>query len=452
MMASAYAEVMKIYKVISILILLAMLPACAYSSSVNEAAGAPNALVNGAAAFGFSGAAAVTESPTQAIARPAATLAATPTPPEAVPAEVPQHYRSLYAALQDSIDSYNRQISSQWNGSLYPVNFAAELIAADTNGGNLILQPNVKNVMLEEISADKALGVQAITVQIGFPIFDPYYFEYLGQSSTQAGQTVQTWIDYYSSVAQAIHSRGLKMNVEANPLLTFDTGSNSSLDASGYYRSLDWATYQQRRSAQNVVIARQIRPDYLLLQTEPQTDAVNDFHPQLNDPLQDTAMIARFVGDLENAGLPGLHTTLKIGSGVGSWQRNWRAYINRLVAIKGLDELDTHVYNLQPSLDEIGVAMQVADLAHAAGKGASISEFWLHKSTDLAGFSNNGDPLLDVRARDTFTFWSPLDVQFLTLMARLANDKHFDSISAFGHFYWFSLLDYSSLPASCPPA
>jgi len=35
--------------------------------------------------------------------------------------------------------------------------------------------------------------------------------------------------------------------------------------------------------------------------------------------------------------------------------------------------------DLQSGLDEIGVAMQVADIAHAAGKGSSISEFWLRK-------------------------------------------------------------------------
>ncbi len=89
-------------------------------------------------------------------------------------------------------------------------------------------------------------------------------------------------------------------------------------------------------------------------------------------------------------------------------------------------------------------------MAHTAGKGASISEYWLHKSTSLSGFSGP-DPLLDVRARDTFSFWSPLDQQFLSMMIKLANYKQFDYISAFGFFYWFNLIEYASLTTPCPP-
>ncbi len=310
--------------------------------------------------------------------------------PTVVPPEVPTQYETLYNDLQGIIGANDSEISSAWDGSTYAVNYATELLSADGNGGFAILQPSVKAAMQEELQAEHDMGGTAITVQIGFPIFDENLYIALGQTPVQAQQTVQTWIAYYTSVADAIHSLGMKMIVEANPLLTIATGSANSIDASGYYKSLDLATYEQRRSAHNLLVAQTIKPDYLLLQTEPTTDAVNSQNPALSsvmsDPKADTEMIRQFVAALQQAQIPGLHTTMPLGSGVGSWQADWKAYVTDLATIPGLDEIDTHVYNLQPGLDEIGVAEQVADMAHAAGKGASISEYWLHKSTSLRGF------------------------------------------------------------------
>jgi len=371
-------------------------------------------------------------------------------------AQVPGQYRSLYDTLHGYIDSYSAQIAPVWDGSKYPVSYTAELLAADSNGGFGILQQAVREAMTQELDAIHSLGATAVTVQIGFPLLDENFYLSLGQSSDQAGQSVQSWIDYYASVVQAAHDRGVKVIVEANPLLTFFTGSATSLDASAYYKSLDVATYKQRRSDHNILVARQLKPDYLVLQSEPQTDAVNSQNRSLaaimDDPKADTDMVRYFVAQLEAAQVPGLHSSIQLGSGVGTWQGNWQAYVSDLVTIPGLDKIDCHVYNLQPGLDEIGVAMRVADMAHAAGKGVSMAEFWLHKSTSLAGFTTAGDPLLDVRARDAFSFWAPLDQRFLQLVMKVANYKHFDYISAFGFFYWFTLVDYGSLPSPpCPP-
>jgi hypothetical protein len=44
-----------------------------------------------------------------------------------------------------------------------------------------------------------------------------------------------------------------------------------------------------------------------------------------------------------------------------------------------------------------------------------------------------------------FSFWAPLDVQAFQMISDLANYKHFDYVSAFGFYNWFSLVDYSSL-------
>jgi hypothetical protein len=361
---------------------------------------------------------------------------------------VPAQYASLYNQLEGYVTTDDKLVSSQWDGTVYPVNYAAELITADTNAGPGILTASERQMMTAELDGEVSLGVKAVTVEIGFPVFDPNFYIFNGQSAAQAQQTVQNWLDYYVNLAQAIHSRGLKMIVEANPLLSFYISSTSSFNPTGYYKSLDFATYEKLRSQHNIILAQQVKPDYLLLQTEPQTDAVNDFRQELNNANRDTAMIGQFSADLESAGIRGLHSSIQIGSGAGTWQPDWKAYFTGLDAIPGLDKVDTHIYNFQPNVNQLGevpIAMQIAVMAHAAGKGVTMSEFWFHKSNSLVGLTESGDYLTDIRARDMFSFWAPLDAQAFQMLYKLANDEHFDYVSAFGHYHWFALVDYNSL-------
>jgi len=361
---------------------------------------------------------------------------------------VPAQYASLYNQLEGYVTTDDKLVSSQWDGTVYPVNYAAELLTADTNAGPGILTASERQMMTAELDGEVSLGVKAVTVEIGFPVFDPNFYIFNGQSAVQAQQTVQNWLDYYVNLAQAIHSRGLKMIVEANPLLSFYISSTSSFNPTGYYKSLDFATYEKLRSQHNIILAQQVKPDYLLLQTEPQTDAVNDFRQELNNANRDTAMIGQFSADLESAGIRGLHSSIQIGSGAGTWQPDWKAYFTGLDAIPGLDKVDTHIYNFQPNVNQLGevpIAMQIAVMAHAAGKGVTMSEFWFHKSNSLVGLTESGDYLTDIRARDMFSFWAPLDAQAFQMLYKLANDEHFDYVSAFGHYHWFALVDYNSL-------
>ena len=395
---------------------------------------------------------AVTSTSTQATVTPSAvtsatTTSASPVTTTSLPA-VPALYQPLYNQLQGYITNSIGQIAAQWDGSAYPVNYSAELVTADTNAGPGILQNSEQQIMIDELNGEAAVGVKAVTVEIGCPVFDPNFYIFSGQTAAQAQQTVQSWLDYYQSLAQAVHSRGLKMIVESNPLLTYYISSASSFNPGSYYKTLTFAAYEQLRSRHNIIIAQQIKPDYLILQTEPQTDAVNDFRPELNNASQDVAMIKSFINDLNNAGISDLHTSILLGSGAGTWQPDWKAYFTGLVAIPGLDKIDTHIYNLQPGINQLGevaVSEQIADMAHNAGKGVTMSEFWFHKSSALVGLTENGDSLTDIRVRDMFGFWAPLDTQAFQMLSDLANYKHFDYVSSFGHYNWFTLIDYNSL-------
>jgi hypothetical protein len=177
---------------------------------------------------------AVTSTSTQATVTPSAvtsatTTSASPVTTTSLPA-VPALYQPLYNQLQGYITNSIGQIAAQWDGSAYPVNYSAELVTADTNAGPGILQNSEQQIMIDELNGEAAVGVKAVTVEIGCPVFDPNFYIFSGQTAAQAQQTVQSWLDYYQSLAQAVHSRGLKMIVESNPLLSYYISSNSSFN------------------------------------------------------------------------------------------------------------------------------------------------------------------------------------------------------------------------------
>ena len=77
-----------------------------------------------------------------------------------------------------------------------------------------------------------------------------------------------------------------------------------------------------------------------------------------------------------------MHTSIQLGSGAGTWQPDWKSYFSGLIAIPGLDKIDTHIYNLQPNVNQLGevdIAMQIADMARSVGKGVTCQN---------AGFTN----------------------------------------------------------------
>ena len=384
------------------------------------------------------------------------------TPPMAVttfaptPLAVPATYEALYQGLRSNIATDTALLNAQWTGVKYPVNYSATLTSVNDNGG---LRANFTNLTAvnQELNGLQALGINAVMVSLGFPIFDQNFYEFIGQTPTQAQQTVQNYQTFYQLVAQDIHGRKdsdgkpMRIIVEANPLLTVDN-PGVTLNATGYYQSLSFTTYEQRRSANTVTTAQYVQPDYLLVQSEPDTDSANDYRQELNTPATDVSMVQQLVTDLENANIAGLHSTILLGSGMGTWQASWEQYLGTpgtatgLLGIVGLDGIDNHIYYLTGEQSssglnaELNVSLQIMSSAHAAGKFASIAEFWPNKSL-IVGESN-----IDIEARTTFSFWAHLDQEFMPMMFKLANNNSLEYLSAFNDDLFFAYEPYAALP------
>ncbi len=371
-----------------------------------------------------------------------------------VPSGVPSAYQSLYQGLQSNIATDFALVNAQYTGVKYPVNYSVCLNNANQNTG---LRTTFTTATVDpELDAAQALGLNAVMVTLGFPMFDQYFWEFQGQTPSQAQQTVQNYLTYYELVAQDIHGRKdvnghpMRLIIEANPMLTVDN-PGTKLNPTAYYQSLSFATYEQRRAANTVTTAKYVQPDYLIVQSEPDTDARDDYRPELNTPATDVAMVQLIVNDLAAADVPGLHTTVKLGSGMGAWQSNWQEYLGTpgadtgILGIAGLDGIDNHVYYLtgQSSsglVEELDVSQQMMSSAHAAGKFASIDEFWPHKSLIP------NESFLDVTVRDDFAFFAPLDQQFMPIMFELANQESLEYLSAFNDGEFWAYEPYVALP------
>src|SRR5579871_4645509 len=94
-------------------------------------------------------------------------------PPSGLPPPPPSAYQSLYNTLNTDLTNFNTTLNGLWNGSKYPVTFGGNLDAAGGDRGPSLATASPPALQLQ---AWKAMGVQALLVQVGFPIlYQPFY-------------------------------------------------------------------------------------------------------------------------------------------------------------------------------------------------------------------------------------------------------------------------------------
>ena len=149
--------------------------------------------------------------------------------------------------------------------------------------------------------------------------------------------------------------------------------------------------------------------------------------------------IATITSQLRAAGINGKPL---IGAGIGNWQINGSAYLQALLGA-GTDYIDLHIYSA--NLNLLPLTVTYLDTARAAGKGVAISEAWLKKVTDSQMQGSefaiiqalSGDPY------DNFSFWEPLDSEFLGELVKLSYWKNLYYLSPFPEDLFFAYLDYN---------
>ena len=333
-------------------------------------------------------------------------------PSTQVPGPVPTQYQTEYAAVQDEVQSFSSSVGRE---PKHPITkFGTELLTANGNIGAGLLSPGAISGVERELDAFEALGIQGVTVDVSFPLL-------ISSTPNSAG-----YLAFYEQVARQIRQRHMVFSVEENPI--FSGTPLTALKISYAGLTLDSYATEERQEAQ--VIIDQLKPDYLSLLTEPDT-YTDTLHLTLDTP--DTAVN---VVQKELSGLKRGHT--QVGAGTGTWSSP--GIDQALVRRTSIDYLDVHVYPFGPS----AIANLSSDVraAKAAAKPLVMDETWLNKPTSGEGLGPAGAPEnLKVKS---YSFWEPLDEQYVSAMARYVRSAGFSYVAFFdGARAFFGYLDWS---------
>jgi hypothetical protein len=366
-----------------------------------------------------SGASSFSDAATASVTFPPATR---PAPPGPVPAQ----YATMYAGLKSQLDSYQEAVNAMPDyrvsgRSTPPFVAAAELLDANGNRQDELLQAGALNGVGQELDALKRLGVRGVTIGIKLPLL-------LQQYTPQAAK----YADFYAAVAKQARVRGFTVDVELGGLFC---GTVFSTCTYAYPHMVSgWARLTAEQA--KIVIAR-VHPQYLDILSEPNTEAELTSIPAL----ETLNGVVQFVtSTLQQMGRRG---TTKIGAGAASW---FPVSFDRAIAKTSVDVLIDHIYPLSANI--IQTVRATAALAHETHKPLVADEVWLYKSTPSL---NGGVTASGSEAKlDAFSFFEPLDERFLSITrewsikADVAFTSPFWSQQLFSYTTWTSQLEAES--------
>ena len=363
------------------------------------------------------------------------------------PPPVPAGYCStIYNEVLPDLQAFNLllKIPPTWTPvSDGPTKYGANLQTADASAGPQISNSTYLTTVINELTELKAMGVQAVSVPVGFPVL---YAPFIGTEAE-----FKPYLDFYANVAQAVRAAGLTLIVDNEVLLSNSVESGwgtSNPTPSAFFSSLNWPEYMAGRATMAATIATTMQPDYLILADEPDTEANASGQQNLNNPTDAAQMIQ---GEINAVNALNMSTPPKMGAGFGTWMGAYPPsglleYTDAYVALP-LDYIDIHIFpvNTEGGVSLIGNALTVASLSAAAGKPIALGQAWAWKMENSEWGVLQGN---DFRARDPLSFWAPLDSTFLqTVQSLAAYTKMVYSVPE-GPNYFFAYQTYDGTAAN----
>jgi hypothetical protein len=343
--------------------------------------------------------------------------AATPNPDGQA---IPDEYRTLYDELAEKLTRLQGRINSGERSSKAGTRFGVELLVANSNRGEILLTERVFKATVLTLDRLQSVGVQCVALSIQFPVLVP--------SQPRAGE----YLNFYRRVISEIRQRGLVVIVEMGTLFQEPEFSKLRVDYSDL--TLEKFKVKLREMAQKIVT--DLKPDYLTILTEPDTQSQNT---GLNFSVSNYESTIQFV-------VKGLKPSgVQLGAGAGTWSP--MGYFNALAKIKQLDYIDLHIYPIQRDfvINRVG---RIARTAARHDKKISIGEAWLYKVSqrELGRIKP-----LTAFARDVYSFWQPLDSMFIEMLVDLSRLANAEFCSLFWMKYLYGYVDYNSHTRALPP-
>ena len=330
---------------------------------------------------------------------------------------IPPQYQATYTALQNILNSFNSSLGA-YPASTSSLTFATELLPANGNRGPALFQPNNLASVTMNLNALQAMGVQGVTIAIGYPLLDPSF-----PNSAQ-------YLSYFQQVVSMAHAHGIKVLIESQILF-----ANTPYSPLTYnWAALPYSQYVANHIAQDQLIIEQIHPDYLEIGVEADTEAYLTGYSQLNTPAGWNNYIEQLLSSLNKG-------NTKLVAGVGTWLST--SFITGFASNPNLDMISTHVYPLYGN--NLQNLVQIGKIAQQNNKPLVIDEAWgekvLQPVTGRGAGTGIGGPL--VTQQDVFAYWSPIDIQFLSLMRKFGQIYHVQYLSPFSEDYFFAYLNWT---------
>jgi hypothetical protein len=365
----------------------------------------------------------------------------------------PAVYADLYTQLSGDLDDFQSAIAAAATGPRHSISFAAQLTAANSNNGPALLNASSMTLIQQELDFLKTLGVQAVSVEVSFPMLNATF---LGSSYSQ-------WVTFYGNVAAAARARGLQVIVESQSMIPSGLQSSAwGTQLQTFYPTMNFNQYVAARASTAAAVASTMRPDYFVLQEEPDTESVQSGQSSVATASGATTMLNASI-----AAVAGLVPGMKVGAGFGPWLGAYQQFANAYTRTgcsasqpcvsTPLDFLDLHLYPViehaagcsrtapcPPGTENFWRnAMSVAATANVAGMHMTVSQAWLRKVRDSEWPPLGGAG--DVQeAREAYDFWAPLDQRFLQTLHDLATYQGMYWIAPFNTPNFSAYLQWSS--------
>jgi hypothetical protein len=341
----------------------------------------------------------------------------TPTPELTPP--IPEEYQSIYGELETEMAHFEVTLNEQWDHSLGQTIMATELAYANGNIGEGLLSATIMDYNRILLDRLQAMGGKGVVLAIKFPLLKPDF----PRSSE--------YLQFFKNIIVECHQRGMKVLVECGAIFAGTPYSPVEVDWSNYTTE----TFLQGLEDQLLLIAEEIKPDYLTLANEPQTEEA--LTKLTITPAMWSDFIASTLEKIDRSG------GLLVGAGTGTWENP--SYINELFNMPGLDYIDLHIYPMNKDAIYLDRALNYAIEARSGGKRVTVSEAWLWKATpaELGNFLGDTEKIMN---RDVYSFWYPLDERFIQNIMNLADATGMDFVSFFWTRNLLSYLDYNNTP------
>ncbi len=336
------------------------------------------------------------------------------------PQGFPPAYADLYLQLAAQLDAAQARLTPLHPERGQQPIYAAELLPANANRGPALLQPGVIDGVRAFLDRFQQLGIRGVVFALGYPLLLDRY-----PNSSQ-------YLSFYQQVMAETRKRGMIVDIESAVIFANSPFSPIVWD----YSKTTFSQFVQDRHDMTAKIVSQLAPDYLDLGAEPDTEAKLTGYAQLNVPSTYAQSINDIIRGIDRG-------STRIGVGLGTW--NSVAFIDAETQLP-IDFIALHIYPIDSG--SISTAFQGAEIARARGKQVIIDEAWLYKAKPGESSSIAADA--DIFARDTFSFFVPLDEQFLHLLDDFARVEGVTLISPFWSTYLFAYLPYSPATASLP--